>query len=113
VGTFAGRVAVIDAVDDGTSRYRVIVKPDQEAITAGKEEPWPAPRHLRPGAAATGWVMLDTVSLGFEVWRQFNAFPPTIDREGYGPSGGYGKSEKAEKEEKSSKEGEIKRKAGK
>jgi len=24
--------------------------------------------------------MLDNVSLGFELWRQFNAFPPTVDR---------------------------------
>ena len=25
-------------------------------------------------------MMLDNVSLGFELWRQFNAFPPTVDR---------------------------------
>jgi hypothetical protein len=25
--------------------------------------------------------MLDTVPLGYELWRQFNAFPPTVDRE--------------------------------
>lgn len=105
VGTFAGRVAVIDAVDDGTSRYRVIVRPDTAAIAAGNEEPWPAPQVLRPGAEATGWVMLDTVSLGFELWRQFNAFPPTVERGAYekGPSEKDGKQ----------KEGEIKRKAGK
>jgi hypothetical protein len=25
-----------------------------------------------------GWILLDTVSLGWELWRQFNGFPPTI-----------------------------------
>ncbi|UFP96821.1 HlyD family secretion protein [Gloeobacter morelensis] len=79
VGTFAGRVAVIDAVDDGTSRYRVIVVPDEQAQRT--EQPWPGPQYLRPGTEATGWIMLDTVSLGFELWRQFNAFPPTLQAE--------------------------------
>ncbi|HVK05798.1 MAG TPA: biotin/lipoyl-binding protein [Armatimonadaceae bacterium] len=78
VGTFAGRVAVIDAVDDGTARYRVIVRPDAERIASGEEQPWPSADALRPGAEATGWILLDTVSLGFELWRQFNAFPPTV-----------------------------------
>lgn len=80
VGTFAGRVSVIDAVDDGKSRYRIIVTPDREAIASGKEEPWPSSRYLRPGAQVVGFIMLDTVSLGFELWRQFNAFPPTVQR---------------------------------
>lgn len=84
VGTFAGRVKVMDAVDDGKSRFRIIVTPDQELIAAGKEEPWPTFDQLRPGAEANGWVMLDTVSVGFELWRQFNAFPPTVER---GPIG--------------------------
>lgn len=84
VGTFGGRIAVIDAVDDGRNCYRVIVKPDQEAIALGKDEPWPDARFLRPGAEVTGWIMLDTVSLGFELWRQFNAFPPTVKPEELG-----------------------------
>ncbi|AGY57781.1 HlyD family secretion protein [Gloeobacter kilaueensis] len=78
VGTFAGRVAVIDAIDDGSSRYRVIVVPDPQAVRERGEQPWPGAQYLRPGTEATGWIMLDTVSLGFELWRQFNAFPPTI-----------------------------------
>jgi membrane fusion protein, adhesin transport system len=78
IGTFAGRVSVIDAVDDGTGRYRVIIRPDEAAIQAGEEQPWPKPSILRPGAKTTGWILLDTVPLGFELWRQFNAFPPTV-----------------------------------
>ncbi|CAN5498393.1 HlyD family efflux transporter periplasmic adaptor subunit [soil metagenome] len=84
VGTFAGKVAVIDAVDDGRSNYRVIVKPDVEAIAQGRDEPWPSTRFLRPGAEASGWIMLDTVPLGFELWRQFNSFPPTVKPEELG-----------------------------
>ncbi len=84
VGTFGGRVAVIDACDDGRNNYRVIVKPDNEAIASGKDEPWPDAKYLRPGAEVSGWIMLDTVSLGFELWRQFNAFPPTVKPEDLG-----------------------------
>lgn len=87
VGTFAGRVKVMDAVDDGQGRFRIIVTPDQDAIKAGQEEPWPSLDQLRPGAEVNGWVMLDTVSLGWELWRQFNAFPPTVKR---APIGGKG-----------------------
>ena len=84
VGTFAGRVKVMDAVDDGKSRFRIIVSPDEELIKAGKEEAWPSLDQLRPGGEVNGWVMLDTVSLGFELWRQFNAFPPTVERPAVG-----------------------------
>ena len=98
VGTFAGKVAVIDAVDDGTARYRVIVKPDDARIASGKDQPWPPADTLRPGAEASGWILLGTVSLGFELWRQFNAFPPTVKTAPYGGAkygdksedGGYG-----------------------
>lgn len=83
-GTFAGRVAVVDPVDDGKSRYRVIVVPDWEAIKSGQEPPWASNQILRPGSEAVGWIMLDTVPLGFELWRQFNAFPPTAQQEPLG-----------------------------
>ena len=98
VGTFAGRVAVIDALDDGTANYRVVVKPDVDAIAAKKEDPWPRADLLRPGAEATGWILLGEVSLGYELWRQFNAFPPTVERPMPGAVGGQdekgGKSSK-------------------
>lgn len=90
VGTFAGRVAVVDAIDDGKGQFRVLVKPDTERISAKLDEPWPEPPYLRPGADVTGWVQLDTVSLGFELWRQFNGFPPTVrsrDDAGKGKAG--------------------------
>ncbi len=82
VGTFAGRVTVVDAIDNGMNRYRVWVEPDKEAIENGDEQPWPSSQYLRPGSKTVGWIMLETVPLWFELWRQFNAFPPTIDIEG-------------------------------
>lgn len=32
------------------------------------------------GTAPNGWIMMGTVSVGYEVWRQLNGFPPTIER---------------------------------
>jgi multidrug efflux pump subunit AcrA (membrane-fusion protein) len=79
VGTFAGRISVIDAVDDGKHFYRIIVVPDYKAIAAKQEQPWPSSRYLRPGAKATGWVLLNSVPVWYELWRQFNGFQPTVN----------------------------------
>ena len=80
VGTFGGKVSVVDAVDDGAGRFRILVVPDLEAIEKHGDSPWPDPSYLRPGAKVSGWVMLDVVSLGFELWRQFNGFAPALDK---------------------------------
>jgi multidrug resistance efflux pump len=71
VGTFGGVVAVIDpgAAEDGT--VRIIVFPEEG-------ERWPDAMYLRQGVRVIGWVLLDTVKLGWELWRQFNGFPPTL-----------------------------------
>lgn len=71
VGTFGGRVVFIDAA--GVAQpglFRILVTP--------AEERWPTTDILRQGVRAQGWVLLDTVPLGFELWRRFNAFPPTM-----------------------------------
>lgn len=73
VGSFGGKVARIDATDDGKGRFRILVVPDEQ------DDPWPSDRFLRQGVQAHGWVLLDRVTLGFEVWRQLNAFPPVVD----------------------------------
>jgi len=72
IGTYGGSVAVVDAVDDGTGRYRVLVVP------APEEPAWPPRRFLRQGAAASAWVLLQEVRVGWEIWRQLNGLPPTI-----------------------------------
>ena len=60
---------------------------------------------MRPGAEVNGWVMLDTVSLGWELWRQFNAFPPTVNR---GPIGEKPKVDAGGGKEKKDKGGDEK-----
>ena len=74
VGTFGGEVSMIDATDDGTGRFRVLVQP-----TTGAD--WPSDRYLRQGVRANGWVMLQQVTLGYELWRQLNGFPPSVSKE--------------------------------
>ena len=72
VGTFGGHVQLVDSTDNGAGKFRVLVKPDP------KDEPWPTKTYLRQGVRANGWVLLNQVPLGFELWRQFNGFPPVI-----------------------------------
>ena len=72
IGTFGGVVEFVDATADDHGRFRVVVSPDPD------DEPWPDERWLRQGVYANGWLLLDQVSLGFELWRQFNGFPPTV-----------------------------------
>ena len=70
-GTFGGEVALIDSADDGSGRFRILVTPD-------KDEPWPTGMYLRQGVRVNGWVLLDQVKLGYELWRRFNGFPPAV-----------------------------------
>ena len=74
VGTFAGKVAFVDAHDDGYGRFRIVIVPEDNSH-------WPESRYLRQGVRANAWVLLNQVSLGFELWRQFNGFPPSIRHE--------------------------------
>jgi membrane fusion protein, adhesin transport system len=73
IGTFGGVVEFVDASADEQGRFRVVVTPDPD------DEPWPESRWLRQGVQTKGWVLLDRVRLGFEVWRQLNGFPPVVD----------------------------------
>jgi multidrug efflux pump subunit AcrA (membrane-fusion protein) len=72
VGTFGGRVVLVDPADNGVGRFRVLVEPDPD------DDPWPSQRFLRQGVQANGWVLLNIVPLGYELWRQFNGFPPVL-----------------------------------
>jgi multidrug resistance efflux pump len=87
VGTFGGKVILVDATDDGTGRFRILVAPDPN------DEPWPEGRYLRQGVRANGWVLLKQVKLGFELWRRFNGFPPTTTKPSELP-GAEGKKKK-------------------
>ncbi len=72
VGTFGGRVAFVDASDDGKGKFRLLVVPDQQ------DEPWPGERFLRQGGRTRGWILLGRVTVAYEIWRQLNAFPPLV-----------------------------------
>jgi hypothetical protein len=41
-------------------------------------DPWPDPQFLRQGNQAIGWVFLNRVPLGYEIWRRLNGFPPVL-----------------------------------
>ena len=75
VGTFGGRVSRVFPTDDGKGNFRVLISPDN---TTAKDDGWPDERYLRQGVRANGWVLLNEVPLGYEIWRQLNGFPPTV-----------------------------------
>jgi len=80
VGTFGGEVAVIDQVASADGKFRIIVTPDSA------DQAWP--EQLRLGSGVRSWAALNTVRVWFELWRQLNGFPPTIDlKDVAGPGG--------------------------
>lgn len=91
IGTFPGEVVYVEprARDDG--RFRVVVQETLDTedclrpvgldLMAARDCGWPPESFVRLGAKAQGWILLDTVSLGFELWRQLNNFPPENRRQ--------------------------------
>lgn len=71
-GTFSGTVTAVDATDNGKGKFRVLIRPLPD-------EPWPHPDLLRQGVRANGWILLDQVTIGYEIWRQMNGFPAVYD----------------------------------
>ena len=69
IGTFTGEVSVVDPAVSPDGRLRILV-------VQTKDEPWPDQAYLAFGSRVQGWVLLSTVRLGYEVWRQLNSFPP-------------------------------------
>ena len=69
-GMFDGRVRSVDPSARVDGLVRVLVEP------VPGQRPWPAAEQIRLGAKVRGWVRLDTVRVGYELWRQLNAFPP-------------------------------------
>jgi multidrug efflux pump subunit AcrA (membrane-fusion protein) len=74
IGTFAGKVSFVDATDDGTGTFRVMVIPDEH------QQKWPEDRFLRQGTSARGWILLEQVTVGYEIWRMLNGFPPRLPK---------------------------------
>ena len=102
VGTFGGRVLLVDSTDNGKGRFRVLIEPDAE------DQQWPSHRFLRQGVRANGWVLLNVVPLWYELWRQFNGFPPVVSLDEPAASGlePAGKSQKPDGESAPDKDAE-------
>ena len=67
-GTFGGRVFAIDNDISENGKYRILVVEDDP------EKNWPD--LIRLGSGARGLLLLNDVSIGYEIWRQLNGFPP-------------------------------------
>ena len=75
VNTFGGKVNRISPTDNGMGLFTLVIVPDKH-FKADRD--WPDARYLRQGVRANGWVLLNEVPLGFEIWRQLNGFPPVV-----------------------------------
>jgi RND family efflux transporter MFP subunit len=73
IGTFGAIVSSVDSAVSENGKFRVIAIKDPT-------EDWPDARFLNHGAKVYGWVLLNRVSLGYEIWRQLNGFPPDFDK---------------------------------
>ena len=67
-GTYGGVIVAIDNFTNESGEYRVLVSPDPDDL------PWPP--GIRVGAGAHGMALLKDVPIAYELWRQFNGFPP-------------------------------------
>lgn len=102
VGTFGGTIKLVDATDNGSGKFRVLVQPDPSGpkwpnhqLPDPTEPPltppggqWifgfharffnPQATYLRQGVQAQGWILLNRVPLWFEIWRRMNGFTPVV-----------------------------------
>lgn len=74
IGTFGGVVTAVDSSISENGKFRVIIK-------KADGENWPDQKFLRHGTKAYGWILLNNVRLGYEIWRQINSFPPEFDQQ--------------------------------
>ncbi len=68
-GFFDGRVRTIDPNANMQGLFRILVEP------APGKPAWPERRFVRLGGKVQGWVQGETVTVGYELWRQLNDFP--------------------------------------
>lgn len=87
VGTFRGEVVFVEPSARTDGRFRVLVQEPERTegclgaqveggIPRMGECGWPPETFVRLGANVRGWILLETVPLGFEMWRLLNNFPP-------------------------------------
>jgi multidrug resistance efflux pump len=69
-GLFSGRISAIDNTIDESGKFKVWVIPEQD------DKKWP--QNLRYGTGCQAIALLDDVPIWYELWRQFNGFPPNF-----------------------------------
>lgn len=74
-GMFDGRVRAIDLSASENGLFRILIEQSPD------RPPWPREPFVRLGAKVRGWVLMETVSAGFELWRQLNDFPLQWERQ--------------------------------
>ena len=67
-GTFPGEIYAVDNALQPTGNYRVLVK------MAVDKKQWP--EQLKIGVGARAYMLLKTVPVWYEIWRQLSGFPP-------------------------------------
>jgi multidrug resistance efflux pump len=67
-GTFPGEIYAVDNALQPTGNYRVLVK------MAIDKKQWP--EQLKIGVGARAYMLLKTVPVWYEIWRQLSGFPP-------------------------------------
>jgi adhesin transport system membrane fusion protein len=93
IGTFGGRIVQVDSAATLDGKFRVLVRPDSQLVG----DTWPDAEFLRQGNQTVGWVMLNRVPLGYEIWRRLNGFPPVLAPESKGKGKDEGKGSKPPK----------------
>jgi multidrug resistance efflux pump len=95
IGTFGGVVKIVEPNASVNGRFRILIVEDPDDLPWPDQWPLVDPKgktisssheFLRFGAKTKGWVLLNTVPLGYELWRQLNNFPPEFDRSMTEPS---------------------------
>lgn len=86
VGTFAGEVAFVEPNARADGRFRVLVTESahgdcappatRPGLNKASSCGWPPASFVPLGANTRGWILLETVPLGYELWRVLNNFPP-------------------------------------
>jgi multidrug resistance efflux pump len=76
-GTFPGEVYAIDNALQPDGSYRVLVKMRAE------QKRWP--KQLKIGVGARSYMLLKTVPVWYEIWRQLSGFPPDFYHNGRKP----------------------------
>ncbi len=71
IGTFPGVVKTVDQVAQPDGRFRVLIAQDPNG-----DQSWPDDRYARFGTVVRAWILLESVPVGYEIWRQLNNFPP-------------------------------------